>query len=97
MSTLYPPKPEFLQEVKGMADLVETYSGYRLHERPLRFRVEGSWKSVVKILSRWREPEGLGFTVLAEDGRQYRLNYNQKDDLWEASLMTPDPRNSPPE
>lgn len=70
-----------------MADLVETYSGHRLHERPLRFRVEGAWKTVVNILSRRREPKALGFTVLADDGRRYALNYHQADDVWKVTIL----------
>ena len=60
-----------------MPDLVETYSGHRLHETPLRFQLQGTWHTVVRILARWQEPESLCFTVLAEDGRNYSLEYIQ--------------------
>lgn len=70
-----------------MADIVETYSGHRLHERPRRFQVEGAWKTVVNILSRRRQPGTLGFTVLADDGRRYALNYNQADDVWKVTIL----------
>jgi len=70
-----------------LADLVETYSGHRVHERPLRFQFEGSWKTVVKIFSRRREPTALGFTLLADDGRHYALYYIQADDVWKVSIL----------
>jgi hypothetical protein len=79
-----------------LADLVETYSGHRVHERPLRFQFEGSWKTVVNILSRRREPGLLGFTVLADDGRHYGLYYNQEDDVWEVAILPCPGRLSPP-
>jgi hypothetical protein len=65
-----------------MSDLVETYSGHRLHERPLRFQKQGSWHTVVKLVSRWQEPGVLGFRVLAEDDQQYTLEYIQEQDVW---------------
>lgn len=70
-----------------MADIVETYSGHRMHERPLRFQFGGAWQTVVKILSRRREPGLLGFTVLAADGRRYALYYNQADDVWKVTIL----------
>lgn len=68
-----------------MSALVETYSGHRLHERPLRFRREGAWYRVDKILARWQEPGVLGFKVLADDGQKYLLEYIQEQDIWKVS------------
>ena len=72
-----------------MSDLVETYSGHRLHERPIRFQSQGVWRTVVQILSRWQEPGALGFTVLADNGQKYTLEYNQEHDIWEVGLCRP--------
>jgi hypothetical protein len=79
-----------------LADLVETYSGHRVHERPLRFQVEGAWKTVVDILPRRREPGALRFTVLADDGRRYGLYYNQEDDVWKVTILPQPGGLSPP-
>ncbi len=68
-----------------MSALVETYSGHRLHERPLRFRREGTWYQVVQVLARWQEPGVLGFRVLADDGQKYVLEYIQEQDIWKVS------------
>lgn len=65
-----------------MSVLVETHSGHRLHERPLRFRREGAWYTVVRVLARWQEPGVLGFKVLADDGQTYTLEYSQEEDTW---------------
>jgi hypothetical protein len=72
-----------------LPDLVETYSGHRLHDRPLRFRLQGSWHTVVQVLSRWQEPGSLCFTVLAEDGLKYSLEYNKENDIWKVGLFRP--------
>uniref|UniRef100_A0A7C3V3X7 Uncharacterized protein n=1 Tax=Desulfobacca acetoxidans TaxID=60893 RepID=A0A7C3V3X7_9BACT len=71
-----------------MSDLVETYSGHRVHEKPLRFRRQGVWLAVVQVLSRWQEPGALGFTVLADDSRKYFLKYNQENDIWKVSILS---------
>ena len=67
-----------------MTEQVETYSGHRLHERPLRFTFQGAWLKVVQVLCRWQEPGILGFTVLAENGQKYKLCYRQAQDIWKA-------------
>lgn len=68
-----------------MSDIVETYSGHRLHERPLRFQKQGVWHTVVKLVARWQEPGVLGFRILAEDGQQYTLEYIQEQDVWKVN------------
>ena len=70
-----------------MSDLVETHSGHRVHEKPLRFQMQGVWHTVVQVLSRWQEPGRLCFTVSAEDGRHYLLEYNQENDVWKVSIF----------
>ena len=69
-----------------MPDLVETYSGHRLHETPQRFQLQGTWHTVVRVLARWQEPESLCFTVLAEDGRKYSLEYIKEKDIWKVDI-----------
>jgi len=62
---------------------VETYSGYRVHERPRRFTCQGEWLEVRRVVSRWQEPEMLCFTVSANDSRRYLLKYRPQRDAWE--------------
>lgn len=52
---------------------VETYSGYKADERPVRFVWNGRRFEVTRILDRWREPDQMCFRVLADDGNVYTL------------------------
>ncbi len=72
-----------------MSDPVETYAGHRLHVTPRRFQLAGAWHTVVRVLARWQEPELLGFTVLAEDGRKYTLQYIKDQDIWKVDIQHP--------
>jgi len=78
-----------------VSTLVETYSGHRLHERPLRFWQEGAWYKVIQVLDRWQEPGVLGFKVLAEDDQEYILEYNKEQDVWKVSNFQPLGRKTP--
>lgn len=44
---------------------VEAYSGVRYAERPLAFLWQGRRYQVLSIENRWRSPDRLGFTVIA--------------------------------
>jgi hypothetical protein len=65
---------------------VETYSGYRLHERPRRFTFQGQWLEVRRVLARWQEPKYLAFLVTASDSHSYGLKYYLHRDAWEVSI-----------
>jgi hypothetical protein len=67
---------------------VETYSGFRLHERPRRFTWGETWLEVHQIMARWVAPGYLCFKVRVED-RAYLLKYNQTQDVWETELLSP--------
>ncbi len=66
-----------------MSDLVETYSGHRLHERPVRFWRDGAWRTVTRVLDRWQEPEALHFKVRTAEGEEFHLQYHRTRDSWE--------------
>jgi hypothetical protein len=66
--------------------LVETYSGYRVHERTRRFTRLGEWLEVRRVVRRRREPEHLCFSVTAHDGGRYLLKYHYDRDIWEVLL-----------
>jgi hypothetical protein len=65
---------------------VETYSGFRLHERPRRFTWGKTWLEVQQVVARWLAPGYLYFKVRAEDG-VYLLSYDQAEGIWEAGLI----------
>ena len=75
-----------------MRTQVATYSGHRLHERPLRFLWEEQWLEVREILEQGYSPGSLFFKVVAVDGRVYRLQYQEGTDSWEAGICAPRPR-----
>ena len=61
---------------------VETYSGYRLHERPIRFRTGAVTHEVREIVDRWHGPGDEWFKVCADDGNLYILRYRTESDEW---------------
>jgi hypothetical protein len=65
---------------------VETYSGFRLHERPRRFTWERTWLEVHQVMDQWVTPDYLCFKVRVED-RAYLLKYRQTQDCWETELV----------
>lgn len=65
---------------------VESYSGYKADERPLRFAFAGKQdtprREIRQILDRWY---GLGyqcFKVRADDGNIYILRHEEGVDRW---------------
>jgi hypothetical protein len=61
---------------------VETYSGYRADERPLRFVLNGRAYQVTEVEDRWYSPRATYFRVLAEDGNRYVLGHEEIQDVW---------------
>jgi hypothetical protein len=65
---------------------VESYSGFRLHERPRRFTWGQTWLEIDQIMEQWLTPAALCFKVKTGD-RVYRLEYHQARDTWEVELI----------
>ncbi len=61
---------------------VESYSGYRADERPVRFVMGRQTYDVVEVEDRWYSPHATFFRVLASDGNRYVLCHNEQVDLW---------------
>jgi hypothetical protein len=68
---------------------VECYSGYRANEAPRAFVWKGKRYQIVEIRDRWYEGGLSGksvkldyYRVLAADGREYLLRYNDRFDRW---------------
>ena len=66
-----------------MRSQVSTYSGHRLHERPLSFTWKDRRLEVREILAQGYEPDSLFFKVIAADGGVYLLRYQRATDSWE--------------
>lgn len=65
---------------------VATYSGHRLHARPLSFTWGEQWLEVREVLEQGYGPDHLFFKVAATDGRLYLLTYYQLADSWEVKV-----------
>ena len=63
---------------------VETYSGYKADERPLRFWIGQRCYQIIEVLDRWYGPEDTWFRVQAEDGSRYVLRHSShaNEDFW---------------
>ena len=61
---------------------VETYSGYKADERPVRFYILEHAYEVRQVLDTWYGPDDTWFKVEADDGRHYILRYRPSGDQW---------------
>jgi hypothetical protein len=68
---------------------VSTYSGHRLHERPLSFTWKDQRLEVREVLEQGYGPDSLFFKIVASDGGIYLLEYLWAADSWEARICAP--------
>ena len=61
---------------------VESYSGFKADERPLRFRLGERWLAVEDVVDRWYDPHAVYFKVRAEDGSSYILRHVDGPEVW---------------
>jgi hypothetical protein len=61
---------------------VESYSGYRRDQRPLRFRLGENLLEVEEIEDQWYSPEAMYFKVRANDRNIYILKHDESPDQW---------------
>jgi len=66
---------------------VETYSGYKQDEYPLRFWIGSSPREVLDIEDRWYSPGYSYFKVFADDAHHYILKKDEINDLWEGKIV----------
>jgi len=66
---------------------VETYAGFKNDERPVRLRLRERWLAVVDVVDRWYDVEAIYFKVLAEDGSNYILRHDERQDEWTLSAF----------
>lgn len=64
---------------------VETYSGFKADERPLRLHLGERTLEVVAVEDRWYSPGESYFRVLTEDGDRYVLLHTEAQDVWSLS------------
>ena len=61
---------------------VESYSGYRADQRPLRFIMGERTYEVVELEDRWYSPDAMYFRVVTSDGNRYVLCHDEKAGVW---------------
>ena len=70
-----PDKPE--KQVQ-----VETYSGYKADERPLRVTIDGHAHDVAEVEDRWYSPGASFFRVRLGTGERYVLRRIEAQEIW---------------
>jgi len=61
---------------------VNSYSGFKLNERPIRFVLDEHSYEVKEVLDQWHSPESTYFKVRASDNNLYILRYSSAKDAW---------------
>jgi hypothetical protein len=61
---------------------VETYSGYKADERPVRVTIDGRAQEVAEVEDRWYSPGATFFRVRLADGERYVLRRIDAQDVW---------------
>jgi len=72
----YPEKPNIQSDTR-----VWCYSGYRVDERPVRFRFQSVMYEITDIIRIERTPEEERFIVEVVDGRSFLLRHSS-DQEW---------------
>jgi hypothetical protein len=76
--------------MKGIKIRVSCYSGYKACERPLSFQLGDKSHGIVEVLDRWYGPIYFYIKVVADDGNQYVLKYDEVMDDWELDFFRKD-------
>jgi hypothetical protein len=85
--------PTFLAAYNASVSLpvhVDSYSGYRPNERPIRFWLDATLHEneltgvyeIEAVEDRWYDPNAEYFKVRTPEGKRYILRYNQQQDAW---------------
>lgn len=61
---------------------VETYSGFKADERPVRLHLGERVLEVAEIEGRWYSPGETYFRVVTRDGDRYVLRHTEAQDVW---------------
>lgn len=66
---------------------VETYSGYKADERPVRIVFAAQTLEVEEVEDRWYSPGATYFRVLVKNGERYVLRHDDAQDVWSLSAF----------
>jgi hypothetical protein len=62
--------------------LVETYSGYKADERPVRVAIDGQTVEIAEVEDRWYSPGATYFRVRLATGERYVLRRIEAQAIW---------------
>jgi hypothetical protein len=62
---------------------VDSYSGHRADERPLRLWLGDTCHEVERVEDRWYSPGFTFFRIFVRGGQRYLLRYDEGQDIWE--------------
>ena len=62
--------------------IVESYSGYKANERPLKFWIGEKPFFVESVDDQWRGIDAMYFRVRADDGNTYVIKHIESTDVW---------------
>ena len=71
---------------------VETYSGFKADERPLRLHLGQRTLEVAAVEDRWYSPGETYFRVLTDYGDRYILRHTEGQDIWALSAFRAETR-----
>ena len=61
---------------------VETYSGYKADQRPVRLKLGEHTLEILEIEDRWYSPGETYFRVRVQGGDRYVLRHIEAQDVW---------------
>lgn len=61
---------------------VQTYSGFKADERPLRLKLGQQTLEILEVEDRWYSPGETYFRVRVEGGDRYVLRHMEAQDVW---------------
>jgi hypothetical protein len=61
---------------------VQSYSGYRADERPMRLKLGTQTLEILEVEDRWYAPGETYFRVRVADGDHYVLRHIEAQDTW---------------
>ena len=61
---------------------VQSYSGYRSDERPVRLKIGQQTLEILEVEDRWYSPGETYFRIRVEGGDRYVLRHVEAQDTW---------------
>lgn len=70
---------------------VQSYSGYRSNERPVRLKIGEQTLEIAEVEDRWYSPGETYFRIRVEGGDRYVLRHIEAQDTWTLEAYRAEP------